>query len=86
MLSDRHGQSGHEIYPGGLDSSSRPGQPVSKSALQGKAAIAKVLMSMIRLGMLYDNALIESFFANLKIEINESRSFENREVATIAMF
>lgn len=59
---------------------------MSKSALQGKAAIAKVLMSMIRLGMLYDNALIESFFANLKIEINESRSFENREVATIAMF
>lgn len=36
--------------------------------------------------MPYDNAMIESFFANLKFEINDGRPFENREAARTAIF
>lgn len=51
-----------------------------------KAAKAKVVLSMSRPGMPYDNAMIESFFANLKLEINDGRPFPNREAARTAIF
>ena len=41
---------------------------------------------MSRPGMPYDNAMIESFFAILKLEINDGRPFENREAARTAIF
>ena len=36
--------------------------------------------------MPHDNAMIESFFANLKLEINDGPPFENREAARTAIF
>ena len=53
---------------------------------RAKTAKAKIRLSMSRPGMPYDNALIESFFANLKLEINDGRPFENREAARTAIF
>ena len=42
---------------------------------RAKVAKAKIRLSMSRPGMPYDNAMIESFFANLKLEINDGRPF-----------
>ena len=53
---------------------------------RAKTAKAKIRLSMSRPGMPYDNAMIESFFANLKLEINDGRPFENREAARTAVF
>ena len=53
---------------------------------RAKTAKAKIRLSMSRPGMPYDNAMIESFFANLKLEINDGRPFENREAARTAIF
>ncbi|MFP7724515.1 integrase core domain-containing protein [Lysobacter sp. D1-1-M9] len=43
-------------------------------------------MSMSRPSMPYDNALAESFFATLKLELTDDRPFANRNTARIAVF
>ncbi|WP_449467350.1 transposase [Stenotrophomonas humi] len=53
---------------------------------RAKTAKAKIALSMSRPGMPYDNAMIESFFANLKLEINDGRPFASREAARTAIF
>ena len=49
-------------------------------------AKAKIRLSMSRLGMPYDNAMFEIFFAILKLESNDFRPFENREASRITIF
>jgi len=55
-------------------------------AKAAKAAKAKIALSMSRPGTPYDNAMIESFYANLKLEINDGRPFPRREAARTAIF
>ena len=47
---------------------------------------AKLRLSMSRPGMPYDNAMAESFFATLKLELLERRAFPTREAARLAVF
>lgn len=53
---------------------------------RAKAEEAKTLLSMSRPGMPYDNALAESFFATLKLEMDSDRPFATREAARAAVF
>lgn len=53
---------------------------------RAKTAKAKIRLSMSRPGMPYDNAMIESFFANLKLEINDGHPFSSRATARTAIF
>ena len=41
---------------------------------------------MSRPGLPYDNAMAESFFASLKLEINDGQAYMDREAARRAVF
>jgi putative transposase len=43
-------------------------------------------LSMSRPGMPYDNAMAESFFSTLKLELIPDKAFATREAARIAVF
>lgn len=51
-----------------------------------EAAKAKIALSMSRPGASYENAMIETFLANLKLEINDCRPLPSREAARMAIF
>jgi len=67
----------------------RPRKPVDSGrslASEGAKEKAKTLLSMSRPGMPYDNALMESFFATLKLEMDADKPFTSREAARCAVF
>jgi putative transposase len=45
-----------------------------------------MVMSMSRPGMPYDNAMAESFFSTLKLELIPDKAFLSREAARLAVF
>jgi putative transposase len=51
-----------------------------------KAETANIQLSMSRPGMPYDNAMAESFFATLKLELADDKPFQSREAARMAVF
>jgi putative transposase len=51
-----------------------------------KAEAAKLILSMSRPGMPYDNAMAESFFSTLKLEAVLDKTFTTREAARLAVF
>jgi len=51
-----------------------------------KAETAKMQLSMSRPGMPYDNAMAESFFATLKLELMEGTTYANRNAARQGVF
>ena len=51
-----------------------------------KVESAKMILSMSRPGMPYDNAMAESFFSTLKLEGVPDKAFATREAARIALF
>jgi putative transposase len=53
---------------------------------RAKAEAAKLLLSMSRPGMPYDNAMAESFFSTLKLELAPDQAFATREAARLALF
>ena len=53
---------------------------------RAKAEAAKIQLSMSRPSMPYDNAMAESFFATLKLELTDNKPFANREDARTAVF
>ena len=53
---------------------------------RAKAEAAQVQLSVSRPAMPYDNALAESFFATLKLELPEDTPFESRNAARTAVF
>lgn len=62
------------------------GSQYTGARYRAKVETAKMQLSMSRPGMPYDNAMAESFFASLKLEINDGQAFENREAARRAVF
>jgi putative transposase len=62
------------------------GSQYTGARYRAKAETAKIQLSMSRPGMPYDNAVAESFFATLKLELANDRPFENREAARMAVF
>ena len=62
------------------------GSQYTGARYRAKAEAAKILLSMSRPGMPYDNALAESFFASLKLEINDGQAFKTRDAARRAVF
>lgn len=62
------------------------GSQYTGARYRAKAEAAKMRLSMSRPGMPYDNAMAESFFASLKLEINDGQAFKTREAARRAVF
>ena len=56
------------------------------TSYRAKAEAAHMLLSMSRPGMPYDNAMAESFFGTLKLELMPDRVFASREAARLAVF
>lgn len=53
---------------------------------RAKAEAASIQLSMSRAAMPYDNALAESFFATLKLEIGDDKPFESQHTDRSAVF
>ena len=53
---------------------------------RAKAEAACIQLSVSRPAMPYDNAMAESFFATLKLELTDDRPFESRDAARSAVF
>jgi len=53
---------------------------------RAKVEAAKIELSMSRPCLPYDNAIAESFFATLKLELADDKLFESRDVARMAVF
>lgn len=53
---------------------------------RAKAEAARIQLSVSRPAMPYDNAMVESFFATLKLELTDDRPFESRDAARSAVF
>lgn len=53
---------------------------------RAKAEAAQLLLSMSRPGIPYDNAMAESFFGTLKLELVPDAGFATREAARLAVF
>ena len=51
-----------------------------------KLGAYKITPSMSRKGNCYDNAMVESFFRTLKVELIYTRKFKTREEARAAIF
>ena len=45
-----------------------------------------MVLSMSRPGMPYDNAMAESFFSTLKLELVPDKAFSSRDAARLAVF
>src|SRR3546814_15518088 len=63
----------------------RGGQYTS-ARYRAKAEAAHMVLSMSRPGMPYDNAMAESFFSTLKLELVPDKAFASREAARLAVF
>lgn len=62
------------------------GSQYTAARYRAKAETAKIELSMSRPSMPYDNALAESFFATLKLELMEGVTYARREDARQAVF
>ena len=62
------------------------GSQYTGARYRAKAEAAKIQLSMSRPGMPYDNAMAESFFATLKLELMSEKPFKDREAARSAVF
>lgn len=62
------------------------GSQYTGARYRAKAEAANIQLSMSRPGMPYDNAMAESFFATLKLELMDDRPFESRGAARSAVF
>ena len=62
------------------------GSQYTGARYRAKAEAANILLSMSRPGMPYDNAMAESFFATLKLELMEDKPFKTRDAARMAVF
>lgn len=62
------------------------GSQYTSARYRAKVEAAKITLSMSRPSMPYDNAMAESFFASLKLEINDGEAFANRDAARRAVF
>lgn len=62
------------------------GSQYTGARYRAKAEAAKIQLSMSRPSMPYDNAMAESFFATLKLELLEDKPFKTRDPARSAVF
>ena len=62
------------------------GSQYTGARYRAKAEAAKIQLSMSRPGLPYDNAMAESFFATLKLELMDDKPFETRDAARAAVF
>lgn len=62
------------------------GSQYTGARYRAKAEAAKIQLSMSRPSMPYDNAMAESFFATLKLELLDDRPFKTRDAARSAVF
>lgn len=76
----------HRRPPPGLILHHDRGGQYTGARYRAKAEAAKIRLSMSRPGMPYDNAMAESFFATLKLEITDDKPFESRDAARMAVF
>lgn len=58
----------------------------TSASYRSKVEAAKLVLSMSRPGMPYDNAMAESFFGTLKLELVPDKPFATREAARLAVF
>lgn len=62
------------------------GSQYTSARYRAKVEAAKMVLSMSRPGMPYDNAMAESFFGTLKLEGLPDKPFATREAARLAVF
>jgi putative transposase len=62
------------------------GSQYTGARYRAKAEAAKIQLSMSRPAMPYDNAMAESFFVTLKLELTDDRPFASREATRSALF
>jgi putative transposase len=62
------------------------GSQYTSACYRAKAEAANMVLSMSRPGMPYDNAMVESFFSTLKLELMPNKVFVSREAARLAVF
>lgn len=62
------------------------GSQYTSARYRAKAEAANMVLSMSRPGMPYDNAMAESFFGTLKLELIPEKAFVSREAARLAVF
>lgn len=62
------------------------GSQYTGARYRAKAEAAKLTLSMSRPGLPYDNAMAESFFGTLKLELVPDQGFTTREAARLAAF
>jgi len=62
------------------------GSQYTSAHYRAKAEAANMVLSMSRPGMPYDNAMAESFFSTLKLELIPNKAFVSREAARLAVF
>ena len=71
--------------PGAIHHSDQGVQYTSK-AYQQELRDAGFLVSMSRKGMPYDNAVMESFFSSLKLEVTHHRHYDDHDQARAELF
>lgn len=62
------------------------GSQYTSARYRAKVETANMVLSMSRPGMPYDNAMAESFFGTLKLELIPDKAFVSREAARLAVF
>ena len=62
------------------------GSQYTGARYRAKAEAANIRLSMSRPSMPYDNAMAESFFATLKLELTDDKPFESHDAARVAVF
>lgn len=62
------------------------GSQYTSASYRAKAEAANIVLSMSRPGMPYDNAMAESFFSTLKLELVPDKAFASREAVRLAVF
>src|SRR3546814_6670372 len=62
------------------------GSQYTSARYRAKAEEAHMVLSMSRPGMTYDNAMAESFFSTLKLEIVPDKAYASREADRLAVF
>ncbi len=63
-----------------------PGSQYTSARYRAKVEAASIVLSMSRPGMCYDNAMAESFFSTLKLELVPDKAFASREAARLSVF
>src|SRR3546814_18393397 len=62
------------------------GSQYTSARYRAKVETANMVLSMSRPGMPYDNAMAESYFGTLKLELIPDKAFVSREAARLAVF